>query len=517
MIIIPSAIFFAALCFIIRVIPRKAMRYYGRDAFYHLFVADIIRKTGNRNKSADYFLIGEVNDYPPVLHYFLSIFPERFADRFNMVFSPAFDAVNTLVVYLFAYAVTGQAVVASASALVYILIPQLQQDSLSLTPRILGPLFFNLFFASLALYVYYQQTWTLAAAVVLGTIDFFTHRIQLPLLLILSVVFAILARDPLIAGALACSLLLAYIINRNQFVRTLKCYKIMTLDAMRHWKDYGTEATRMDAYSRENNSSGPAAEADKPAIDSSKTLSALKEKAGNYLAYNPYGLVAAAFLFYYGEAADALGAAAPLILSWFIVTYVTFMLTEHFGALGHKGGEGFREFLTLGAFPCAVLVGIEGLACYNGNKGLFGVFCVLCVVYAYPCLRTVSTNFRRKLSKATGAISGDLQEILSVLRDQPRGNVMGLPPEYSYVILYFARQPVLEVVERSTPYRDKVKYYASGLRVPLAEIVSMFNINYILVNTGLSGHLVPEGWGEVIAEEGRFLIVKAPEGKTGEN
>jgi hypothetical protein len=41
----------------IRVKPRIGMPYRGWDCFYHMFVADIIRKTGNRKKSVNYFII----------------------------------------------------------------------------------------------------------------------------------------------------------------------------------------------------------------------------------------------------------------------------------------------------------------------------------------------------------------------------------------------------------------------------------------------------------------------------
>ncbi|MEW5946409.1 MAG: hypothetical protein AB1742_09435 [bacterium] len=506
---LPSAglVFTIVFCFLLRILPRAGVRYYGGDAFYHMFVADVIRKTGSRARSADYFLIGAVNDYPPVLHYFLALFPERFVDRYNMAFGPAFDALSAAAVYAFTRALTENESAALAAGAIYALTPELQYEAMSLTPRLLGTLMLNLHFASLVFYVQYQQAVFLAAAAVTGVIDFYTHRIQLPLLFLISAAFAIAAREPVIIAVTAAWTAAAFLVNRGLFVRTLKSYYIMTSDNVRNWREYGTEAMRARPGDAVERTGTPARE--KPSGGFSLTGAAriLAQKGAVYLKYNPYGLAALALIAFYREISGMIGTAAGLMFLWFLVSYVTFAVTERCGILGQKVGEGYRQYLDFGAFPCAAFVAAEGAALYNSSRMEWWALFAACALFAYPGLRTL-TILRRTRSPA--AVGEDLLEVLNALKEQPRGNVMCLPPGYSYAALYFSRQPVLEVVERSVPYRDRIREYYTGLKSPMEEFAGRFDISYVLVNHALNDVRVPGGWGETVAKRGPFQVIRVP-------
>jgi hypothetical protein len=115
----------ALITYIVRAWPRAGIPNYGADEFFHLALADVIRKEHDRQKITRYFSIGKYNDYPLLLHFLLAPFPKEFLEMAGGYISPLFDVFNAALLYWFTFSITGSTVDGVAVWLFYVASPQL--------------------------------------------------------------------------------------------------------------------------------------------------------------------------------------------------------------------------------------------------------------------------------------------------------------------------------------------------------------------------------------------------------
>lgn len=148
------------LLVILTFFTRIFIRFFRRDArdtdtWYHLLSAERIRenhfKIPLKLKGA---LLPSIYDYPPLLHYFFSLFPKDKREKIEPYFGPIVDTLCMSIIFLFSFLLAKNISIepkkfAFLSALIYIFTP-LMYDSFTgprvftATPRILSELLFYL-------------------------------------------------------------------------------------------------------------------------------------------------------------------------------------------------------------------------------------------------------------------------------------------------------------------------------------------------------------------------------------
>lgn len=129
----------------------------GKDAYYHLLAARRIRENGFQfPQTLDEFLLPGIYDYPPLFHYLLAFFPQSWHLEIERWTSAVFDAMHSIVVYVFsiyclreAHLIQDPASIALWISTLFILSPSLTSvgtgpRAYQGTPRTLGELFFML-------------------------------------------------------------------------------------------------------------------------------------------------------------------------------------------------------------------------------------------------------------------------------------------------------------------------------------------------------------------------------------
>jgi hypothetical protein len=129
----------------------------GKDAYYHLFAARRIRENGFKfPQTLDQFLLPGIYDYPPLFHYLLAFFPQSWHLKIERWTSAVFDAMLSIVVYVFSiYCLREANLIQDTTSIalwistLFILSPSLTvvgtgPRAYQGTPRTLGELFFML-------------------------------------------------------------------------------------------------------------------------------------------------------------------------------------------------------------------------------------------------------------------------------------------------------------------------------------------------------------------------------------
>ncbi len=474
---------------------------YGADAFFHMKAADVLRVHHDRHRLADWFAVGSFNDYPPLFHWLLSVFPKGFIEKANGFIAPVFDALNAVLLNMFCYMLTGVWWVGPLAWIFYIASPQISIEALSLTPRLLSLFFFNLWFvAMLAGGTGASAVWT-SVSIGAGVACFYTGRSQLPLMLAGGVVLTIVSGESVYMIMEAGMLLVAFLLGSDQFIRTFKSYAIMTGDTSRRWRDYGDERDRL---ARAVGGGGEQSAAEM-----------LKRELKMLFAYNPgawIALVAGAWLSGFED--DFLAwEVRRLMWAWFLTAFVAFIATQRFPQLGQRAGEGYRQFPEFGAVPGSIIIAVAVAESYRLSPPLFAFLVVAGAASLFMILWIVSPRYRAKLKASGTYINPGLKSILERSRDLPGGNIMCLPTIFNYPMIYYGDRKVVDVVERSVPYRDIAEKYVFGPKLTLAEYAAEFDLDYFLIDTSNPDwSLDYSGAGKVIDSEGPLVIVEVDAG-----
>ena len=203
-----------------RFILLKRNKWLGKDSFYHLIVARYIRKEKKLPETIDSFILKEDYNYPPLLHFILSLFNEKYDQKLQYI-TPIFDIATGLVIfacfyYLFNYSV------ALLSFIIYILTPITLDNSISLSPRGMANTFFVGSLFGLLLYLISYNLIFLLSAILLASLVYITHRLTTQALwfVLISLTIFLPSLYPILV--LFFAFILAIIITKGFYIKSIK-------------------------------------------------------------------------------------------------------------------------------------------------------------------------------------------------------------------------------------------------------------------------------------------------------
>lgn len=167
----------ALLSFLLQIWPRLTKRYFGVDTWKWLELAQYVRSHKRLPKrSSERYIVHSVFGYPPVIIFFLSIFPKSFLEKYQFIFSPAFDFFQNYFIYFMAVMFTGDIITGVFAQTIAALVPLLVIEASNLNTRILSILIYAISFAALIMFTIGGSLTWFAIAVIFLFILFFTHR-----------------------------------------------------------------------------------------------------------------------------------------------------------------------------------------------------------------------------------------------------------------------------------------------------------------------------------------------------
>ena len=114
----------AFLAIIFEAYPRFLNSKFGVDVWTHLlYLKEYHKQKGIPKKIERGFLVVGEYDYPPIFIMILSKFPFKLVEKYEFLFSPFFDSIHIVLVFIISYLLTGSILIAISAQAIYILTP----------------------------------------------------------------------------------------------------------------------------------------------------------------------------------------------------------------------------------------------------------------------------------------------------------------------------------------------------------------------------------------------------------
>jgi len=208
------------IAFLTRIYFLLKYQWVGKDTFYNLLVAQEIRKKRKLPDIINRYVVPEQYDYPPLFHWFLSLFKEKYHQKLQYL-SPIFDMISGTIIFCFCYHLFDSRIAILATAL-YFFTPYTFDSSFSLSARSLGNCFLIISLLSLFLFLINGYVLAFAISVIFSTLVLLTHRLttQSLVFVLLTISVGYLSIYPLFI--IASSFVFALIVSKGFYYRVLK-------------------------------------------------------------------------------------------------------------------------------------------------------------------------------------------------------------------------------------------------------------------------------------------------------
>jgi hypothetical protein len=194
-------------------------KWVGIDSFYHLLVARDIRRTKKLPSTIEQFVFKENYDYPPLFHFFLSLFDEKHHRKLQYT-TPIFDIITGLVIFCGSFFIFGESVAIIALAL-FATTPIALDNACVLSPRGFANALFVTSLFSLAYFLATDNVLFYVVALIFTALVFLSHRLTTQALWAVLVCLSVAESSVIPISILVFALLLAVVVSRGFYVKSL--------------------------------------------------------------------------------------------------------------------------------------------------------------------------------------------------------------------------------------------------------------------------------------------------------
>lgn len=185
------------LSFVLQIWPRLIKRYFGVDTWRWLLFADYVRRYKKLPKeSPKQFIATSVFGYPPIVILLLSLFPKKFLEKYQFIFSPFFDFLHNYFIFVAALIFSGDLRTALVAQIIAALTPIIVIEGSNLNSRVISYFIFTASFFPLIMYSLAGGIVYLVIAGIGMFVLFFTHRFAIQAYIVSVIGFTIVERTP---------------------------------------------------------------------------------------------------------------------------------------------------------------------------------------------------------------------------------------------------------------------------------------------------------------------------------
>jgi hypothetical protein len=225
---------FAIVGFIFEAYPRFINRYIGIDIWTHLlYLQEYHKQKGIPKEIKNGFIVSGVYDYPPAFIYILSKFPVKYIKKYEFVFSPFFDAIFLIIIFLTVFYLTQNIFISFLTQILYLLTPIIILENSSATPRSLGYMLFTLIFLSIFIFENSHNYFLLVFAIIAGSFVFLSHRFTTQAFLFFALFFSIITLNMWYIVVFIFSFIFASILSKGFYFKVMHGH----LGNLKFWRD----------------------------------------------------------------------------------------------------------------------------------------------------------------------------------------------------------------------------------------------------------------------------------------
>lgn len=482
---------FALIAFLFESYPRFINRYCGVDIWTHLlYLKEYRRQKGIPKKIEKGFLVPGTYDYPPAFITILSKFPFKVVERYEFLFSPFFDAIQLIIIFILSYAFTQNILLAFATQLLYLLTPIIVLENSSATPRSLGYVLFTLVFVSMFFFEMNHNLSYVLFAILAGSFIFLSHRFTTQSFLFFSLIFSIIHFTPWYLIVFIVSFVLALIISRGFYLTVLSGH----LGNLRFWRKIITYRFAHQVRGTSNQH---------------KTNDFVFRLYNQFLRLppfvlaitNPWTLAALYFYFFMPSKNLMIVGFEELVLFSYLLALATIWIPPL-----RFLGEGQR-YLELSAFPAALLSvmllnQLQKTPYFQTILIIYGIVCLCALATILVIQRKAIIN--DKLRTLTPALL-QMFAYLKSLKTKPR--LLCLPHQITTNTIYHTDCPVF--VNADYTNIEKIADVYPYMKKPVRRIMKDHKLDAILLNEDYAElSELKLGKHKIIKQFDNYLLVK---------
>jgi len=447
--------------------PRFINRTFGVDIWTHLlYLNEFKRQKGIPSIIKGGFIVPGEYDYPPAFITILSRFPVSLVERFEFLFSPVFDSIHILLLYIIVYIFSNNVVLAILAQCIYVLTPIIIIENSSATPRSLGYLLFSI--VQLNLYMFFStgQLMYAATSFLAGTCIFLSHRFTTQGFLFFSIIFSVLYHTPVPIIIFIFSFIGAVLLSKGFYLKVL----VGHLGNLKFWRD--VIEYRYAHQVKGNNGA-------------SNSKDAILRLYNQFLKFPPFVLaitnpwVLTSFLILFISKPTSF---EGYFLVWVGISYALSVLTLAIKPLRFLG-EGQR-YLELSAFPAAFLSAEFIMRTIKIHWGVYAV--LLYSIFAVGAFATIIVIQRKAIIlDRMRTLTPELREMFSYLsgvRTKPK--LLCIPHQITTNTIYHTGCQVF--VNADYTNIEKISDVYPFIRLPIRTIMKKYNLTRILLNVDFS-------------------------------
>ncbi|MFH1856951.1 MAG: hypothetical protein ABH836_07015 [Candidatus Omnitrophota bacterium] len=489
----------AFLGFTLQVWPRFFNRYFGIDTWRHLDIADYIRKNGFPERMPSKYLIDGPFDYPPLFLWLLSKFSGDFLKRYEWLFSPALNVLNSLLVLGITFFLTGNFWGGLMAMALFMLTPIIALEASQLSTRPIGVLLFNLVYFAVLYFSAAHSLSMFLISVVLLAVLLLTHKMPVQVLFFLFIFFSFLDKTFWYMAILLAGMILATVVSKGYYIKIFKGHMAI----LNFWR-----VNIKNRYAHQIRG----LKEDKASPDPIIKIQQLIRKipVASVFGSNPWIVFILIALFfikpqewnYFGmnQCVFLKILYTPLFLC--AVSFVV-KLIKPLGFLGEA--ERYLEYSALPAGIAAIYLLFAG----TGNFYLL----IFILLTALVCIGSIIFLQRKiVLQDKERTVTKELFNMfdyLNQLKGKEEIRLATLPLYLVAFTMYFVDGIKVLSTESAVAHITGLSDYFPVLKKPLSEIFAGFGINYCLVNehyVGVSEINLP--CMEIVKREGHYTLIK---------
>lgn len=457
--------------FILQVWPRFFNRYFGIDTWRHLMFADYVRKHKKLPKQiTDRYLVTGPFNYPPGIILFLSLFPKKFTDDYQFIFSPFFDFVNNYIVFIASLYLTQDITAAIFAQIIAALVPIIVIEASNLSTRIFSNVLYIFSFFPLLLYTYTNSILYLFIAGILLYALFLSHKLAIQSYLFTAIGFTIFEKNPFYILFFLTIFAFTYIFGGRIYRIVLRDH-LLILD---YWR------RNIDLRFAHQFRGIPKKKQTMDFVQRMYMLS-LKNPYVYIFGNNPWLAVFLGILLYDMFLGLPISSTInPVMLNkliiWILIGLISSLVILALKPLRFLGeGQRYIEYCV---FPLAIVLGSYA----SSALIVYGVTFLLIFFIGVLIVITTIIFIQKKtiLQDTSRTITKGLWGIISYLNETDRKNVRiaVFPFQMGDAMMYFLRGKVL--TSDSVVGLIKFKDIFPIIKKPLIEIIKRYRLNYIL-------------------------------------
>lgn len=458
---IPLAVF----AFVFESYPRFINRKYGVDIWTHLlYLKEYHKQKGIPKKIENGFIVPGNYDYPPAFIFILSKFPFKIVEKYEFLFSPFFDSIHLIIIFILSYLITSSILIALTTQIIYILTPIIILENSSATPRSLGYTLFTVVMVSLTFFQKEQSYWLLAVSVISGSLIFLTHRFTTQGFLFFSIIFGIIEKSILFPSVFLISFIVAASLSKGFYFKVLKGHIGNLLFWYKNIK-YRYAHQVIGSLSARN------------------TKDFIFKIYTQFLKFPPFVLEITnpwlLFVLAYPYFVSSDNKIIQLMILWVIISYILALSTMWIPKLRFLG-EGQR-YLELSAFPTALISSIFFTSLINTKLGMLTLFSYTVIGIA-SFLTIVIIQRKAIINEKLRTLTPEMKKMfkyLKTLKNKPR--LLCIPHQITTSTIYHTGCSVY--VNASYATINKISDVYPYIRKPIIEIMKEKNLDAMLINT----------------------------------